>query len=86
MIILQASNLARYFGSDTLFESVNLTIQNNSRIGLVGRNGAGKSTLLKMLTGLEKPDQGTLSRQKEISVAYMAVSYTHLTLPTILLV
>lgn len=84
MIILQASNLARYFGSDTLFESVNLTIQNNSRIGLVGRNGAGKSTLLKMLTGLEKPDQGTLSRQKEVSIAYMdqhaAISASSLTI------
>lgn len=71
MIVLQGANIARYFGSETLFENIQITIQHNSRIALVGRNGTGKSTLLKILTGLEEPDKGIVSRGKNISIAYM---------------
>ena len=51
MILLQAQHVARHFGADVLFENINLDIQENSRIALVGKNGAGKSTLLKMIIG-----------------------------------
>ncbi len=47
MILLQANQIARYFGADTLFENIHLEVNSKARIGLVGRNGAGKSTLLK---------------------------------------
>ena len=40
MILLQAQAVARHFGADVLFSNVNLDIQDNSRIGLVGKNGA----------------------------------------------
>lgn len=71
MIVLQGSNLARRFGSETLFENIQITIQHNSRLALVGRNGTGKSTLLKILTGLEEPEEGIVSRAKETTIAYM---------------
>lgn len=71
MIVLQGANIARRFGSEILFENIQINIQHNSRIALVGRNGTGKSTLLKILTGLEEPDEGTVSRMREISIAYM---------------
>ncbi|MDK7294200.1 ATP-binding cassette domain-containing protein, partial [Streptococcus pasteurianus] len=48
MIVLQGSKLMRRFGSDILFQDVQMTIQDNSRTALVGRNGTGKSTLLKI--------------------------------------
>ncbi|MDU6524503.1 MAG: ATP-binding cassette domain-containing protein, partial [Enterococcus sp.] len=51
MILLQANQIARYFGADTLFENIHLEIASKGRIGLVGRNGAGKSTLLKIIAG-----------------------------------
>ena len=71
MIVLQASNLERRFGSDVLFSDVSLAIQSHSRIALVGRNGTGKSTLLKMLAGIEKPDEGTISKSRNVSISYM---------------
>lgn len=71
MIVLQGSNLQRRFGSDVLFTNVNLTVQSHSRIALVGRNGTGKSTLLKILAGIEAPDEGTLSKTRDISISYM---------------
>ena len=42
MILLQANQIARYFGAETLFENIQMEISTNSRIALVGRNGAGK--------------------------------------------
>ncbi|AMB99398.1 multidrug ABC transporter ATP-binding protein [Aerococcus urinaehominis] len=71
MIILQGSQLARRFAGLALFEDVNITIQDKSRIALVGRNGSGKSTLLKMLTGLEEPDAGSISKAKGLTIGYL---------------
>lgn len=71
MILLQASQVARLFGDDVLFENVQLEIQDRSRIALVGRNGTGKSTLLKILAGIEEPDLGTVSKTKQLTIGYL---------------
>ncbi|MDO4680738.1 MAG: ABC-F family ATP-binding cassette domain-containing protein [Aerococcus sp.] len=71
MILLQGNDLERRFGADVLFSHINLTIQDNSRMALVGRNGAGKSTLLKILAGIEAPDEGTISKKRQADIAYM---------------
>jgi ATPase subunit of ABC transporter with duplicated ATPase domains len=42
-----------------LFENADLFIEKGDRIAVVGPNGSGKSTLLRLLTGKEKPDEGT---------------------------
>ena len=39
---------------------VNFTVRKGERVHLFGRNGAGKSSLLRCLTGLERPDSGTV--------------------------
>ncbi|MGV7671607.1 ATP-binding cassette domain-containing protein, partial [Mycobacterium kansasii] len=54
MILLQGNGIARTFGGDVLFENINFSLQDHSRIALVGRNGAGKSTLLKIIAGVEE--------------------------------
>lgn len=71
MILLQGQNLARYFGPTVLFENIQITIQDNERIALVGRNGAGKSTLLKILAGIEPTDAGTVAKKKEVTIGYL---------------
>ncbi|MGX7348355.1 ABC-F family ATP-binding cassette domain-containing protein [Aerococcus vaginalis] len=71
MILLQGNHLERRFGSEVLFSDISLSIQENSRVALVGRNGVGKSTLLKMIAGEEAPDEGTISRAKQMRLAYM---------------
>ena len=60
MIILQVNQVARLFGAEVLFENIQMEIDSQSRIALVGRNGAGKSTLIKIIAGIEQPDQGQL--------------------------
>ena len=71
MILLQGQNLARYFGPTVLFENIQITIQDNERIALVGRNGAGRSTLLKILAGIEPTDAGTVAKKKEVTIGYL---------------
>ncbi|MCB0751366.1 MAG: ATP-binding cassette domain-containing protein, partial [Ignavibacteriae bacterium] len=44
-------NLSVQFTGNSLFENVNLKIQESDKIALVGSNGAGKSTFLKILSG-----------------------------------
>ncbi|KRL05030.1 ribosomal protection-like ABC-F family protein [Liquorilactobacillus hordei] len=72
MILLQVQNVERLFGSDVLFERVNLDVQENSRIALVGRNGVGKSTLIKMIVGLQSPDNGQITKNKNMTIGYLA--------------
>lgn len=71
MILLQASNVARHFGAEILFDQVNLEVKSGARIGLVGRNGAGKSTLLHILAGIEEPDEGRISKRKDLTVGFL---------------
>ncbi|EOS7787600.1 ABC-F family ATP-binding cassette domain-containing protein [Enterococcus hirae] len=72
MILLQANQIARHFGAEILFENIHLEISTGARIALVGRNGAGKSTLLKILTGIERPDEGTIAKNKAATLGYLA--------------
>lgn len=72
MILLQANQIARYFGAETLFENIQMEIADNSRIALVGRNGAGKSTLLKIIAGIDPTDAGTIAKSKTATLGYLA--------------
>lgn len=71
MILLQGQNLARHFGSTVLFENIQITIQDQERIALVGRNGAGKSTLLKILADFEPTDEGKIAKKKDLRIGYL---------------
>lgn len=62
----------RRFGTDVLFDNVQMDIQEHARVALVGRNGAGKSTLLKMIAGETVPDEGQISMRKGLTIGYLA--------------
>lgn len=49
--MLEVNSLSMKFGSQILFEDVNLKLNRGNRYGLIGANGAGKSTFLKILSG-----------------------------------
>lgn len=72
MILLQANQVARHFGAEVLFDNIHLEIDSKSHIGLVGRNGVGKSTLLKIISGIENPDAGTVTKTKNMTMSYLA--------------
>jgi ATP-binding cassette subfamily F protein 3 len=59
------------FGVTPLFEDVSFVINKKDRIALVGKNGAGKSTMLKILAGEQRPTDGTVAVQRNITVGYL---------------
>ena len=52
------------FGDSTVFENLDLKIKKNETIALVGESGSGKTSLVDMLTGILKPNSGTLLLDK----------------------
>ncbi|KAL6051407.1 ATP-binding cassette sub- F member 1 [Balamuthia mandrillaris] len=52
-----------------IFKDLNLGVDLDSRIALVGRNGAGKSTLLNLLTGELEPSEGDIIRHRKLRIA-----------------
>ncbi len=69
MIFLK--NITLSLSDKVLFDDINLSINQNQHIGVVGRNGAGKSTLLKLISGSLLFDSGSIDIQKGKKIAYM---------------
>jgi len=61
MDILQIKNLTKRFDKYTAVDNISLQVRQGEIFGFLGPNGAGKTTTIKMLAGLLKPDQGSIS-------------------------
>lgn len=59
-----------YFDKD-LFFNINLTVNSNDRIAVVGRNGIGKSALLKIIMEIEEKDKGSIIKNKNLKIGYL---------------
>jgi zinc transport system ATP-binding protein len=54
-----------------LVEGVDVTIRKREIVTLIGPNGSGKSTTAKLVTGVLKPDAGTVSRKAGLRIGYV---------------
>jgi ATP-binding cassette, subfamily F, member 3 len=70
-LMISASNISVYFGGQELFDDVSFMVNKGDRIGLVGKNGAGKSTLLRILSGEQKPNEGSISTPNDSTIGYL---------------
>jgi len=59
-IVLRASGLLKRFGKILAVDGLSFEVQKGEVFGILGPNGAGKSTTLAMITGLVRPDEGTI--------------------------
>ncbi|MCP4542540.1 MAG: ATP-binding cassette domain-containing protein [Chloroflexi bacterium] len=71
MSILTASNLAKSFGPQDIFDGISFEISHGAKIALVGPNGSGKTTLLHLIVGLEAPTAGAIHQTKGLRTGYL---------------
>lgn len=70
MITLQ-NVTKRFKGNDgygpAVIDNLSLSVRCNQKIALIGANGAGKSTLLNLISGMDRPTHGTITRRCNVS-------------------
>jgi ATP-binding cassette, subfamily F, member 3 len=71
-IMIQLNKVKKSFGGSPLFDELSLELKEGERVGIVGRNGTGKTTLFKLLSGIERPDQGDIFIKKGLKIGYLA--------------
>ena len=57
---LEVNGISKSFGGLTAVNDVSFSMTRDEIIGLIGPNGAGKTTLLRLITGILKPDEGSV--------------------------
>ncbi len=58
--LLEVTHVSKHFGGVAALDDCSLSLAKGSVTGLIGPNGAGKTTLLNVISGLVKPDTGTV--------------------------
>jgi ATP-binding cassette ChvD family protein len=70
-VVVRAQGVSKSYGDKLLLDDVNFEIPPGAVVGIIGPNGAGKTTLFRMITGLEKPDSGTLTVGDTVVLGYV---------------
>jgi len=70
-VVVEARNLRKAYGDKLLIDDLNFTLPRGGIVGVIGPNGAGKTTLFRMMTGQEKPDDGTLRLGETVKLGYV---------------
>jgi ATP-binding cassette ChvD family protein len=70
-VVIRAENVAKAYGDIILYENLNFNLPAGGIIGIIGPNGAGKTTLFRMITGVEKPESGTITIGETVKLAYV---------------
>ena len=66
MLKLNVLNISKAYLDKEVLKNMNFTVNNNERIGIVGRNGCGKTTLIKIILGEVLPDIGSVDIKTSI--------------------
>ena len=69
--MLEFNNVSKSFWTGTqrkvILEQVSFRVELGNSLGILAPNGTGKTTLINMISGLEKPDEGSILRECKIS-------------------
>ena len=69
--MLEFNNVSKSFWTATqrkvILEQVSFRVELGNSLGILAPNGTGKTTLINMMSGLEKPDEGSILRECKIS-------------------
>lgn len=68
--VLKVEGLSKTFGTQKLFENVNLEIKRGEHVAIIGDNGTGKTTLLKILNEILPADSGSFQLGTNVEIGY----------------
>jgi ATP-binding cassette subfamily F protein 3 len=68
--VLHIEALAKSFGRQTLFSGLAMDIKRGEHVAIIGDNGTGKTTILKIINGLLKADEGTITLGSNVQIGY----------------
>jgi len=69
--VVDFEGLTKAFGDNLLIDNLTFKLPAGGIVGVIGPNGAGKTTLFRMITGQEKPDQGTIKIGESVHLGYV---------------
>jgi zinc transport system ATP-binding protein len=69
--LISAKNLVKRFGERAVLQNISIDVEQSKIVTLIGPNGAGKTTLVRILLGLTSPDEGQITRRKDLKIGYM---------------
>jgi sulfate-transporting ATPase len=70
-VVIQVEGLRKGYGDRLLIDNFSFSLPPGGIVGIIGPNGAGKTTLFRMLTGVEKPDGGTIRIGPTVKLSYV---------------
>ncbi len=73
-MVLTVEDLGKSYGEKVLFSHVNLNVNENDKIGIVGVNGTGKSTFLKTVAGKLTADTGNMVTMRNLRISFLEQS------------
>lgn len=71
MNLITIKNLTKAYTDKVLFDSIDFSIEEGEKVGVIGINGTGKSTLLKIIAGLEESDSGEYTKGSNVVINYL---------------
>jgi ABC transporter ATP-binding protein uup len=74
MALIDLIDVSKKFGANEIFNEINLSINENEKIAIIGKNGSGKSTLMKLLIGDEIADSGRRVVQNNLQIQMLSQS------------
>ena len=77
-MVVEVDSLTKAFGDRLLIDNLSFKLPPGGIVGVIGPNGAGKTTLFKMITGQEKPDNGSIKLGPTVKLSYVDQSRDHL--------
>ncbi len=81
-VVLELKGVQRAYGDKVVLKRVDMLIEKNERIALVGANGAGKSTLMRLLAGVDQPTEGVRLSGHQVVIDYFAQDQAAVLNPT----
>jgi sulfate-transporting ATPase len=69
--VVEVKNVLKAYGEKVLYDDLTFSLPPGGIVGIIGPNGAGKTTLFNMITGSEKPDNGTFVIGDSVKLAYV---------------